>query len=109
MITAFGDVPVWDSEAWPLELVMYRYGIYRMVNAGIFELLRRRDSEFVNDVLEPTNYREAAELPGKPDFNECFGYVLLLALGGGETPDHLKCCKTIEHIYLISQMAGKIE
>lgn len=109
MTTALGDVLVWDNEAWSLELVMYRYGIYRMVNDGFFELLRRRDSEFINGVLEPTNYKEAAELLGEPDFDECFGYVPLLALGGGETPDHLKRCKIREHIYLISQLAGKIE
>lgn len=109
MTTAFGDVLVWDNEAWSLELVMYRYGIYRMVDARLFELLCRRDSEFINGVLEPTNYKEAAELLGEPDFDECFGYVPLLALGGGETPDHLKRCKAIEHIYLISQLAGKIE
>lgn len=109
MATAFGDVLVWDNEAWSLELVMYRYGIYRMVDAGFFEFLRRRDSEFINGVLEPVNYKEAAELLGEPDFDECFGYVPLLALGGSETPDHLKRCKTREHIYLISQLAGNIE
>lgn len=109
MATAFGDVLVWDNEAWSLELVMYRYGIYRMVNNGFFELLRRRDSEFINGVLEPTNYKEAVELYGVPDFDECFGYVPLLALGGSESSERLKRCKVREHIYLISQMAGMIE
>lgn len=109
MATAFGDVLVWDNEAWSLELVMYRYGIYRMVDAAFFGLLRRRDSEFINGVLEPVNYKEAVDLLGVPDFDECFGYVPLLALGGGETPDHIKRCKTREHIYLISQLAGNIE
>lgn len=109
MTTALGDVLVWDNEAWSPELVMYRYGIYRMVDADFFELLRRCDSGFINDVLEPTNYKEAVGLYGIPDLDECFGYVPLLALGGSETPDHLKRCKIREHIYLISQLAGKIE
>lgn len=107
LATALGDVLVWDNEAASYELLMYRYGIYRLINKSFFQLLR--DPSFVDTELEPVNYKEAVELCGEPGYDECFGYVPLLALGGGETPDHLKRCKTREHIYLISQLAGNIE
>lgn len=107
MATALGDVLVWDNEVVSYELLMYRYGIYRLIDKRFFQLLR--DRTFVDTELEPVNYKEAAELLGEPDYDECFGYVPLLALGGGETADHLKRCKTREHIYLISQLAGNIE
>lgn len=107
MATALGDVLVWDVEAASYELIMYRYGIYRLISKHFFRLLS--DRSFVDSELEPKNYKKAVELCGVPDYDECFGYVPLLALGGGETPEHLKRCKTREHIYLISQLAGNIE
>lgn len=107
MVTALGDMLVWDAEAHCLEMIFCRYGIYKMPKGDFFRLLC--DKSFVEKELEPINYKEAVELHGVPDFDECFGYVPLLALGGGETPDHLERCKVREHIYLISQMAGRIE
>lgn len=107
MVTALGDMLVWDVEAHSLEMIFCRYGIYKLWKDDFFQLLG--DKSFVESELEPTNYDEAVKLYGVPDFDECFGYVPLLALGGGETADHLKRCKVREHIYLISQMAGRIE
>lgn len=107
MATAFGDILVWDGEACCLEMIFCRYGIYKVVDNDFFRLLG--DKSFVENVLEPVNYNQAVELYGVPDFDECFGYVPLLALGGGESPDHLKRCKVREHIYLISQLVGMIE
>lgn len=107
MVTALGDMLVWDAEAHSLEMIFCRYGIYKMPKGDFFRLLC--DKSYVEKELEPINYKEAVELHGVPDFDECFGYVPLLALGGGETPDHLERCKVREHIYLISQMAGRIE
>lgn len=107
MVTALGDVLVWDQEACCLELIFCRYGIYKVVDNDFFRLLG--DGSFVERELELVNYKEAVELYGVPDFDECFGYVPLLALGGSESPERLKRCKVREHIYLISQMAGMIE
>ena len=45
----------------------------------------------------------------EPAFDECFGYVPLLALGGPETADHLEKVKLREHIALISQFTGLLE
>lgn len=46
---------------------------------------------------------------GKLNFEECFGYVPLLRLGGSEKVENLKKVKIKEHIELITQMVGKIE
>ena len=105
--TALGDVLVWDHEVQSFELVMYRYGIYRLIGEDLFDLLR--DKSFIESEVEPKNYIEAVELLGEPEYDECFGYVPLLALGGSETPEKLKRCKLKEHIYLISELAGNIE
>lgn len=42
-------------------------------------------------------------------YDECFGYVPLLALGGSEKVENLKKVKIKEHIKLITQMVGKIQ
>lgn len=107
MVTALGDMLVWDDDAVCYEMLFCRYGIYKLFEEDIFPQLLNK--AFVEGFFEPVNYAEAVKLCGVPDFDECFGYVPLLALGGGETPDHLKRCKAREHIYLISQMAGRIE
>lgn len=116
MVTALGDMLVWDADVQCLEMIFCRYGIYKLWEGELFQHLCGGDffrllcdKDLTESELEPINYKKTVALQGVPDFDECFGYVPLLALGGGETPEHLKRCKVREHIYLISQMAGRIE
>lgn len=46
---------------------------------------------------------------GKLNYDECFGYVPLLGLGGPEKVENLQKVKIREHIELISQLVGRIE
>ncbi|WP_420912016.1 T6SS immunity protein Tdi1 domain-containing protein [Listeria cornellensis] len=46
---------------------------------------------------------------GTPAYDECFGYVPLLALGGAEKVENLQKVKLKEHILLISALVGTIE
>ena len=41
-------------------------------------------------------------------YDECFGYVPLLALGGKEDVEHLKKVKMKEHIAVITQLTGGV-
>ena len=45
---------------------------------------------------------------GKLEYDECFGYVPLLGLGGSEKVDNLDKVKIREHIEIITQLVGKI-
>ena len=60
-------------------------------------------------IINPKEYKEAVIENGKLNFDECFGYVPLLGLGGSEKVENLKKVKIKEHIELIMQMVGKIE
>ena len=60
-------------------------------------------------IINPKEYKEAVIENGKLNFDECFGYVPLLRLGGSEKVENLKKVKIKEHIELIMQMVGKIE
>ncbi|MGG7176996.1 T6SS immunity protein Tdi1 domain-containing protein [Clostridium paraputrificum] len=67
------------------------------------------DAEYVRDFLENLQYQEARINNGKLNFDECFGYVPLLGLGGSEKVENLQKVKIKEHIELITQIVGKIE
>ena len=60
------------------------------------------------EYFEFSRYHEAVKLLGKIKYDECFGYVPLLGLGGSEKVDNLDKVKIKEHIELISQMVGKV-
>ena len=41
-------------------------------------------------------------------YDECFGFVPLLALGGVKDVDHMDKVKVLEHIYLMYQLTGGV-
>ena len=67
------------------------------------------DQSFTDDYFELPLYNEAIEQYGLLDYDQCFGFVPLLALGGFKDVDHLDKVKMYEHILLITALVGKIE
>ena len=55
------------------------------------------------------NYPVIQEKLGTPDYDECFGYSLLLALGGSEDIENIKIVKTIPYIDICTQTIGEFE
>lgn len=53
-------------------------------------------------------YLEASARYGAPGYDECFGYVPLLALGGPRKVENLQKVKLVEHLSIITQLAGMI-
>ncbi|MBF4574621.1 T6SS immunity protein Tdi1 domain-containing protein [Frondihabitans sp. VKM Ac-2883] len=105
--TALGDVVVWERDYF--NLLLFRKGIVHVVG--------KKPSTFVRVVVDPEYldwrfdwdaYAPAVERLGQPEFDECFGYVPLLALGGPERVENLQRVKMREHILLISQLAGPL-
>lgn len=108
MVTGFGDVITWEKGKY-LGIVKYRYGTFDILENGcdyFFDDLL--DEEYVHECLESIQYLEAIEKLGKLDYDECFGYVPLLGLGGSEKVENLKKVKIREHIEIIAQLVGKI-
>ena len=58
--------------------------------------------------FEYKQYLEAIEKHGVLKYNECFGYVPLLALGGAKRVENLDIVKIREHILVIVALAGPI-
>ncbi|WP_394552981.1 T6SS immunity protein Tdi1 domain-containing protein [Agromyces sp. MMS24-JH15] len=60
----------------------------------------------LESVWEWQPYPAARDRDGVPGFEECFGFVPLLVLGGPGTADHLHRGGLWEHLALIGQLAG---
>ena len=109
MLTGFGDIITWEKNRY-LGIVKYRKGTFDIIEDGFEYFLNDIMSpEYVRDFLDDAHYKEAIIKNGKLNFEECFGYVPLLGLGGSEKIENLKKVKIKEHITLIIQMVGKIE
>lgn len=67
------------------------------------------DDTFLTTALKLNNYEPAKERIGDLDFDECFGYVPLLGLGGAERPENLEKVKIKEHIQTITATMGQID
>lgn len=107
--TAFGDIIVCEKVNY-LRMVKYKDGVFMTILEDIPLFLRFvNDSDFADDYFELPLYTEAIEKYGLLDYDQCFGFVPLLALGGFKDVDHIDKVKMYEHILLITALVGKIE
>lgn len=106
--TAFGDLITWEKDKY-VGIVKYRYGVNDVMCSG-FEYFMEDlyDGEHDDDFFSIPQYKRAVKKLGDLEYDECFGYVPLLALGGPERVDHLKKVKMREHLALIAQAIGEI-
>ena len=108
LLTSFGDIFIWENNKY-LNRLNFKRGRLDVVLRGMrhfFSLLE--DKEFVKDELDMSVYYKAIEKLGIPRYNDCFGFVPLLALGGKETVDSLDIVKIKEHILIILALVGPI-
>ncbi|MCM1090656.1 MAG: DUF1851 domain-containing protein [Butyrivibrio sp.] len=111
MTTGFGDIIIWKPKDDIITLLLYRYRNLKVLESGcdyFFDDLAEKDS-VLNDRLKKKKYEQAVEKYGCLEYDECFGYVPLLGLGGKESIKNIQKVKIKEHIELITQTVGKIE
>ena len=111
--TGMGDLIVWeyvDEDISSVILVSYRRGYSSIILASFRNFFRVLNEEsFRKRKLKWDPYLQAREKYGEPAYDECFGYVPLLGLGGKDTVDNLKKVKLKEHIYIINDLVGPVE
>lgn len=108
LTTAFGDI-VTLEEGQYIGMVKYKDGNFVMLAKSFKRFMQNLgDDYFLKKYFQIPQYTEAVNKLGKLEKDECFGYVPLLGLGGGEKVDNLNKVKIREHIELISQMVGKV-
>lgn len=108
-ITAFGDIITWEENKY-IGIIRYKKGNFQIISSGFkYFFSDLQDDYFIEKYLEIDKYNEAIKNLGLIQYDECFGYVPLLGLGGSEKVENLKKVKIKEHIELITQLVGKIE
>lgn len=106
--TAFGVLITWEDNQF-LGIVKYRFGESDIISDGFdFYFDDLADGEFDEEDLSIKQYKAATKKLGNLEFDECFGYVPLLALGGKESVNNLKIVIVIEHIALITEVIGVV-
>lgn len=110
-VTALGDFLTWTGDA--IRAVYFKNGYDSIIESGDdmewFFDMDLADQGYLRDNLNDENYLAARTKLGEPAYDECYGYVPLLALGGPEKAENLQKVKMKEHISLIAQTVGKIE
>lgn len=106
--TSMGDLIIWSNNY--VRLLNYRRGIVKTILFSFeFFFQNLEDEDFKNEDLDWNPYLNAAEKYGEPNFDECFGYVPLLGLGGSEKIENLQKVKLNEYLYIITQTMGPID
>ncbi len=106
--TGFGDLITWEENEL-VGIVKYRYGDSDLMDAGFERFFQHLyDGEFDREHFGIKKYIAAIKKLGSLEYDECFGYVPLLGLGGKEAVNNLKKVKMREHIVLIFEMCGEV-
>ena len=106
--TAFGDIITWEKNQF-IGIIKYRYGENDVISDEFdFFYEDLLDGEFDDTDFNIKKYKEALNKYGMLEYDECFGYVPLIAMGGKESVENIKKAKIKEHISLISNFIGEI-
>ena len=107
--TGMGDIINWEENRY-LRLVKFRRGNFHGISAGFdFFFSDLMDEGFCDRNLDWEQYLEVIKLQEIPAYDECFGYVPLLGLGGAEKAENLQKVRIKEHIQIITEFMGPIE
>lgn len=106
--TGMADLIIWENNY--TVLLNCRHGLSKVLESGFKYFLEDvYDKGYVEEELKGGDYFNAKMQLGEIGYDECYGYVPLLGLGGAEKVEHLQKVKIKEHLSLITQMLGKIE
>jgi hypothetical protein len=108
--TGFGDIIIWRKSKY-VTLIEYRKKDATVLSSGFdffFEDLMVEGDSLIQE-LDKDLYDDAVSKYGLLEYNECFGFVPLLPLGGSEKVENLQKVQILPHIDFITQAVGRIE
>ncbi|MBE6049354.1 MAG: DUF1851 domain-containing protein [Clostridium sp.] len=109
MVTGFGDIIIWEKNEF-ISIIKYKNGTFNVMLKKFKHFFNcLKEEYFLNKYIELDKYNEAVAKWGELEYDQCFGYVPLLGLGGSEKVENLDKVKIREHIELITELVGKIE
>ena len=114
MCTAFGDVFAYVENQKLNNYIVYlnvRYGTYLILPGNLVLLLNKIifNKSILKGWFDLENYPVIQEKLGTPDYDECFGYSPLLAMGGSENIENIRLVKTLPYIDISTQTIGRLK
>lgn len=106
-VTAFGDIITWEEGAY-VGIVQYIIQDAHIVIKRLAHFLNFLDDEYILRYFDLELYRQAVAKHGELAYDQCFGFVPLLAMGGTKDVDHMDKVKVFEHIFLMYQLTGGV-
>ena len=107
--TAFADVITWENNKY-IGIIFYREEDFDIIDSGMdffFTDIYTEDS-LRNEFFDLNLYEKAVKKYGELEYNQSFCFVPLLGLGGKKSVDNLDKGDTLTHIYLITELVGKV-
>ena len=107
--TAFADVITWQENEY-IGIVLYRLEDFEIMASGMdffFSDIYTEES-FRKEFFDLKLYEKAVKRYGELEYNQSFCFVPLLGLGGKKSIDNLDKGDTLTHIYLITELVGKV-
>ncbi|QTU83574.1 DUF1851 domain-containing protein [Carnobacteriaceae bacterium zg-C25] len=107
-ITAFGDVIVYTKNGF-IEIIFYKNNDFKIIT-GKFNhfLMFLEDESFLDEYFEISLYEEAIKQHGQLNFDQCFGFVPLLALGGKKSVLNMDKVKIKEYLEIMTLLTGGV-
>ncbi|MSD83012.1 DUF1851 domain-containing protein [Lactobacillus curvatus] len=113
LATSMGDIILFEkdeNQKTSIIMINYRKGKTKVLASKFSLFIRFLEEEaFKQKAMDWLPYRDAVNKYKEPVYDECFGYVPLLGLGGSEKIEYLSKVKLKEHILLISSLLGPVE
>jgi hypothetical protein len=107
--TGMGDIITWEDNRAFLLLNFGKKMLKGLANDMDVLLLSLGNNGFCEANLFWKHYPKAIETYGSLAYDECFGYVPLLGLGGYERVNNLQKVKIKEQIMIITELLGPFE
>ena len=107
--TAFADVITWQKNRY-IGIIFYKEEDFDIIDSGMdffFTDIYTEDS-LRNDFFDLKLYEKAVKKYGELEYNQSFCFVPLLGFGGKKRVDNLDKGDTLTHIYLITELVGKV-
>ena len=107
--TAFADVITWQKNIY-IGIIFYKEEDFDIIDSGMdlfFTDIYTEDS-LRNDFFDLKLYEKAVKKYEELEYNQSFCFVPLLGLGGKKSVDNLDKGDTLTHIYLITELVGKV-
>ena len=108
-ITSFGDILTWEKGKFVIQLS------YKAENASVLMsgfdlfLMLLNDESFTDEYFDLKLYKKSIIKFGSLLYDECFGFVPILPLGGKKDVEHMDKVKIREHLALLVQFTGGLK